>query len=59
MFDDENVKRTLPERPVLDTWSIAELEERIIELQAEIERTRATIRQKSGAASAADAVFKR
>jgi len=47
------------EKPVLDTWGIAELREYIDELKAEIARVEADIDRKQGHRSAADAFFKR
>ena len=52
-------KRARLERPLLDTWSIAELREYIDELKAEIARVEADIDKKQGHRSAADAFFKR
>jgi len=43
----------------LDTLSIFELEARIKDLEAEIQRTREAIARKSGAKTAADSFFKK
>jgi uncharacterized small protein (DUF1192 family) len=52
-------KRARFEKPVLDTWGVAELREYIDELKAEIARAEADIDRKQGHRSAADAFFKR
>jgi len=52
--------RKLPSKPRdLSTWGVAELNEYIANLSAEIERARAMIRSKQGHRSAADALFKK
>jgi uncharacterized small protein (DUF1192 family) len=61
MDEDEGPvrKRSRFEKPVLDTWGVAELREYIDELKAEIARAEADIDRKQGHRSAADAFFKR
>jgi uncharacterized small protein (DUF1192 family) len=61
MIEDEELprKRARLERPVLDSWGIAELNGYIDELRAEIARAEAEIDRKQGHRSAADAVFRR
>ena len=46
-------------REDLDPYAIDELNERIEQLQAEIERTRAQMQHKASGRAAADALFKR
>lgn len=46
-------------REDLDLFAVAELEERISLLQAEVERTRAQLGRKQAGRAAADALFKR
>jgi len=43
----------------LSSWSIEELEERIVDLEAEIVRCRENIKAKQSSIAAADAVFKK
>ncbi len=57
--DDPPRKRARLERPVLDSWGVAELNGYIDELRAEIARAEAEISRKQGHRSAADAVFRR
>jgi uncharacterized small protein (DUF1192 family) len=52
-------KRARFEKPVLDTFGIAELRDYIAELQEEIARVEADIGRKQGHRSAADAFFRR
>ena len=62
MLDEEEGpvrKRSRFEKPVLDTFGIAELREYIAELQGEIARVEADIDRKQGHRSAADAFFRR
>ncbi len=61
MIEDEDMprKRARLERPVLDSWGVAELNLYIDELRAEIARAEAEIGRKQGHRSAADAVFRR
>jgi uncharacterized small protein (DUF1192 family) len=55
----------LPKKPAavtagepLDLFSVSELEQRVHELEAEIERTRAAIQSKRASKHAADAFFR-
>jgi len=60
--EDDNLPRKRPARlvpPVLDMWGVAELEEYIAELRAEIARAEADIAKKSSHRTAADACFRR
>jgi uncharacterized small protein (DUF1192 family) len=60
-IDDERPKKK-PEVAIgepLDTFSVAELEQRIKDLESEIERTRAVLAGKQAGKAAADAFFKR
>jgi len=61
MDEDEGPvrKKARLEKPMLDTWGIAELREYIDELKTEIARVEADIDRKQGHRSAADAFFKR
>ena len=61
MDEDEGPvrKKARLEKPLLDTWGIAELRDYIDELKAEIARAEADIDKKQGHRSAADAFFKR
>jgi uncharacterized small protein (DUF1192 family) len=52
-------KRARLEKPVLDSLSVEELREYIVELKAEIARVEADIERKQGHRSAADAFFRR
>lgn len=59
---DEDAKARRPQTVVgepLDTLSVAELEERIRTLQAEVERTRATLAAKQASLDKAASFFKR
>ncbi len=60
-MEDEELPRKPArfERPVLDSWGIAELRAYIGELGEEIARVEAEIERKSGHRSAADAFFRR
>jgi uncharacterized small protein (DUF1192 family) len=57
---EEFEPRKQPPKPRdLSSWGIAELNEYIANLQAEIERAQAAIKSKQGHRSAADAFFKK
>lgn len=64
MFDEDAAegvgprKRARLETPPLDTWSLGELQDYIVELRAEIARAEAQIGRKQSHRSAADAFFK-
>jgi uncharacterized small protein (DUF1192 family) len=47
-----------PKPPLLDTWSIAELEAHIKSLEAEIARTREIIQSKQSVRAKADGIFR-
>lgn len=55
---EEPLKRK-PEPPKYDLMSVTDLEERIAELQAEIETIRGVIKSKQVARGAADTFFKK
>lgn len=60
--DEDNLPRPKPARlvpPKLDLWGVAELQEDIEELRAEIARVEGEIGRKGSARAAADAFFKR
>ncbi len=57
--DDLPRKRPRLERPVLDSWGVAELRAYIGELREEIARAEADIERKSSHRAAADAFFKK
>lgn len=57
MFDEEPKKKPQGFQK-LDSLSVQELEDYIIELQGEIERARADITRKKASQSAADSIFK-
>jgi uncharacterized small protein (DUF1192 family) len=62
MREDDDLPRPKPARlarPVLDLWSVTELEEYIAELKAEIARVEADIARKGSARAAADAFFRK
>ncbi len=62
MWDDGEAKKVLKRIEIgedLERLSIAELEERVAALQAEIERVRDKMAQKRASASAAQSVFKK
>jgi uncharacterized small protein (DUF1192 family) len=56
--EDRPRKKVQFERPVLDSWGVAELREYIEELRAEILRAEAEIARKQSHRSAADAFFR-
>lgn len=61
MLTDDDLPRPKPARltrPVLDLWGVAELEDYIGELRAEILRAEADILRKQAHRNAADAVFR-
>lgn len=60
-WDDDRPrpKRTVTVGEILDTHAIAELEERVTSLEAEIARTRAEIDKKRKHEAAAASLFKR
>jgi uncharacterized small protein (DUF1192 family) len=55
--DDAPKRRRLVEQPVLDSFGVAELQDYIAGLRAEIARAEAMIARKSGHRGAAEAVF--
>jgi len=57
MFDDDPVKKESGFK-VLESMSVAEIEDYIAELRVEIERAEADIVKKKAVADAADSVFK-
>ena len=57
--DDLPRKRPRLERPVLDSWAIAELHAYIAELREEIARAEADIARKGSHRAAADAFFRK
>lgn len=59
MDDEERAREKYFEARDLDDVSIDELEERIVELEAEISTLRAAIESKRGVLNAADALFSR
>jgi uncharacterized small protein (DUF1192 family) len=64
MHEDEDERGAKParprfERPVLDTWSVAELRHYIGELREEIARAEADIARKDAHRAAADAFFRK
>lgn len=62
MEADDDLPRPKPQRlarPVLDQWGVAELEDYIGELRAEIVRAEAEITRKHSHRSAADAFFRK
>jgi uncharacterized small protein (DUF1192 family) len=58
-FEDLEPRKQPPKPRDLSTWGVAELNEYIANLTAEIERARAVIKGKQGHRSAADALFKK
>ena len=59
--EDDNLPRTKPARlakPVLDLWGVAELDDYIAELRAEIARAEGEIGKRGSARAAADAFFR-
>lgn len=58
-FEDLEPRKQKPKPRDLSTWGVAELNEYIANLNAEIERARAVIKSKQGHRSAADALFKK
>ena len=59
MFDEEDAKPKQPPKPKLEIMSIEALNAYIGDLEAEIERARAMIRQKQGVRGEAESLFKR
>ncbi len=61
MIEEEEARRPKQrlERPLLDSWSVAELRAYIGELRAEIERAEAEIGRKDSHRSSAEAFFRR
>ncbi|WP_417518061.1 DUF1192 family protein [Minwuia sp.] len=59
MDDDERARDKFFAERDLDDVSVEEIRERIVQLEAEIDRLRAEIERKTAHLSAADAVFKR
>ncbi|MBL4639424.1 MAG: DUF1192 domain-containing protein [Kordiimonadaceae bacterium] len=61
-FDDLPTKKASPvtavEKEDLSSISVDELEDRIVRLEAEVERTKAEIKAKQGSLNAAEAFFK-
>lgn len=61
MFDDLELPKTKKEHiigQVLDDFSVEELKDYLVELDAEIERVKQDITRKEQSAAAADSVFK-
>ena len=58
-FEDLEPRKQPPKPRDLSSWGVAELNEYIANLTAEIERARAMINSKQGHRSAADAFFKK
>ena len=58
MMEEEEIKPKRLDRPVLDSISIADIEDYIAELRAEIRRAEAAIAQKRDARGHADGFFK-
>lgn len=58
-WDDLEPRKTAPAPRNLDTMGIAELNAYIVELEAEIARTRAVIAAKQSARAGADSFFKK
>ncbi len=58
-FEDLEPRKQPPKPRDLSTWGVAELNDYIANLNAEIERARTVIRSKQGHRSAADALFKK
>jgi uncharacterized small protein (DUF1192 family) len=56
--EDQPRKKVRFERPVLDSWGVAELRDYIAELTAEIARAEAEIARKESHRNAADAFFR-
>lgn len=57
MFDDELPQSKKPTPIDLETFSIEDLEARILHLQGEIERARSMIKSKKASLDAANAIF--
>ncbi|MBC7906943.1 MAG: DUF1192 domain-containing protein [Rhodospirillaceae bacterium] len=58
-WDELDPKKMAPEKKNLETMGVAELNAYIAELEAEIERTRATITRKQAAKQGAESFFKK
>ncbi len=58
-FEDLEPRKQPPKPRDLSTWGVAELNDYIANLNAEIERARAMIKSKQGHRSAADSLFKK
>jgi uncharacterized small protein (DUF1192 family) len=58
-FEDLEPRKQPPKPRDLSTWGVAELNEYIANLTAEIDRARAMIKSKQGHRSAADSLFKK
>ena len=58
MMEEEEIKPKRLDRPVLDSISIADIEDYIAELRAEIKRAETAIAQKRDARGHADSFFK-
>ncbi len=58
-FEDLEPRKQPPKPRDLSTWGVAELNNYIANLTAEIERARAMIKSKQGHRSAADSLFKK
>lgn len=58
MFDEEPVKKTSKGFKSLEAMSIAEIDDYILELKAEIIKAEQNIEKKKASAAAADSVFK-
>ena len=57
--DELEPRRKNPEKPDLSSWSRAELEDYIADLQGEIERARQTIMAKTSHLTGAEALFRK
>jgi uncharacterized small protein (DUF1192 family) len=57
--EDDRPSRSAPQPMPLATLSVADLERRIVELRAEIERIEAELARRHDVRSAAEAIFKR
>lgn len=58
-MDWDEAERRKPALPKFDTMSIESLEERIVDLEAEIATIRAVIKSKQAARGTADSFFKK
>lgn len=58
-WDELDPKKKVPEKKNLEIMGVAELNAYILELEAEIERTRAAILRKQAAKQVAESFFKK